>query len=1701
MAVCAAPSAFGDFGRFGDLVSIGLPSAGWSADLADMNADGKLDAVVGTIDGTLLIYPGRGDGSFDAPASYRFSSSYGFQSPNPQIFDYNGDSKLDVVVSDRVEDQIRLFLGNGDGTLQAPHTIVIVGVDLLGDMVAGDWNRDGKTDLAMSDDNRRAVCLLFGDGTTFGNSVLHEFTSYPANFAVADFNNDGNDDLAFKFESSSGTTFRTFTDFGTLAGTVGNLPSNYYFDSRAGDLAGNGNASMVYAVDRQILLIANLNGNSTLQGYWIGDTPHSVRFADMDGDGKLDVVTGNLGSVSVLFGNGDTTLQQPQTFGYGIHTPYEFDIGDLNGDGRPDLVLADFTGNLRILLQTKLEITSVAAATFEAGIPNSFTFIANSNPAASFSATGALPAGVTLSSNGVLSGTPVPGSEGSYPLAVTASNGLEPDVTQNFTLTVEPSRVPVITSPSLAGVTAHTAQMGASIGNDWGLPITRRGFVYSLTDVTGNPKLGGGGVTVVDDPNPSIGGFNTTVLDLVPSARYSFAAFAENARGVAHTQVVHFQTLALPGSGSLVVTTATDEDNGTSDPNVGTGTSLREAVAYANALGGAQTITFSPNLFISGPATLSLPLGQLFYDSPAGQLTITGPGADQLTLDGGGTTRIFWQNSGSLTISGIAFSGGRASSSGSGGAIRSAGLLRLTDCYFHGNSATSAGGAVYSLGECIVERCTFLSNSVTATGGNSGHGGAIGTENRLFVYSSTFHGNSVLHETADSGGTGGAISHPFGGGGVWIFSSTITGNSSNVNSGGVFTGGTFGNFRNTVIAGNTAPLNPDFDNLGVNLQSCLIGTDPATVFETGSPANHGGTMPTIALKRGGPAIDSGDNALATDINLNPFVTDQRGVVRIVGGTVDIGAYEFVVRPTLATASASAVTHTGAILGGEVSDDGHGQVRRGFAFTRTSENPAPALGGTGVTEIEVAGTTGAFDTALDGLLPLTEYAFAAFAENEAGTAYSTVVTFRTTEAPSLLVTLGIDTVNPDDGQISLREALAYAQTLGGAQTITFAPSLAGQTITLSAGWAGPTDSSSLRVTSTVVIQGLTTEPGVTLAVAPGVQRRHFQVGTGGHLTLLDLTLTGGNVADLGGSVWNQFGSLIIRRCTFSGNSSANEGGAVHCWGGTPLLEIENSTFVGNSAATVGSAIVTGAASNSFKHLTITGNTGPGVIWLFDTVPTIDNSIVAGNSPDGIAVAGSGAFAASSAGNVFGTGNTAGITHGANGNLTGLTATELRLGPLANNGGPTPTVAPLIGSPVINSGSAIGGITNDQRGSVRTVGAAPDTGAVEDATGDDDPDHDNLDNVTEALASTSPVLLDTDSDGFNDATEILNGSDPTLSGSVPGTTRIERVLGYGPARGLDLSGNFVHAFNVGTSGAAGQAGDAYFTADNAAGITVTATNEIASWTTRDFGSSSEDTTLETVFQTIRWDDTPNVITVTLGNLTPGNRYKLQLLFAEGGDYDRRFDVRVNGVLVADDFNVSEAQGIPVKTYAAAAIVHEFTATTTSAQIVLSGQDVATPAVDYNPILNGVTLEQIAVAAPIVQWRALHGLAADGTQDHGNPSGDGVANLLKYAFNMAPNAGDLLMPNRSILTPGGTTGLPAITVNGTPQLVIQFVRRKATTNPGITYQVETGDHPGSLDPIDLSGAVIESINTTWERVTVNDPATGPRRFGRVSIQRMGP
>ncbi len=140
----------------------------------------------------------------------------------------------------------------------------------------------------------------------------------------------------------------------------------------------------------------------------------------------------------------------------------------------------------------------------------------------------------------------------------------------------------------------------------------------------------------------------------------------------------------------------------------------------------------------------------------------------------------------------------------------------------------------------------------------------------------------------------------------------------------------------------------------------------------------------------------------------------------------------------------------------------------------------------------------------------------------------------------------------------------------------------------------------------------------------------------------------------------------------------------------------------------------------------------------------------------------------------------------------------------------------------------------------------------------------------------------------------------------------------------------------------------------------------------------------------------------------------------------------------------------------------------------------------------------------FRSTYSLAPDGSQDTATPAGDGVPNLLKYAFNMLGSdtgqAATLATPNASVLTSGGTAGLPYVSIGtggDAGKLQITFIRRKAASTPGITYAVEWSDALASWAINPSATASVTSLDSTFERVTItDDTATPAKRFARVKV-----
>jgi hypothetical protein len=128
----------------------------------------------------------------------------------------------------------------------------------------------------------------------------------------------------------------------------------------------------------------------------------------------------------------------------------------------------------------------------------------------------------------------------------------------------------------------------------------------------------------------------------------------------------------------------------------------------------------------------------------------------------------------------------------------------------------------------------------------------------------------------------------------------------------------------------------------------------------------------------------------------------------------------------------------------------------------------------------------------------------------------------------------------------------------------------------------------------------------------------------------------------------------------------------------------------------------------------------------------------------------------------------------------------------------------------------------------------------------------------------------------------------------------------------------------------------------------------------------------------------------------------------------------------------------------------------------------------------------------WALGHGVNGSSASQLGDEDGDGIAKLLEFAFNLDPSAADRLTYDPAVV-PG--MGLPRMVVGPGPALGLQYLRRKGV--PGLSYTAQFG---ASLDDFASSGGtpVVESIDSTWERVTISDVggASAPARFGRVVV-----
>ena len=316
----------------------GFPA--YSVTPLDLNKDGNIDLLVSEYDvegfsqPPLSLYLGNGDGTLQAPMNYSIGGV-----SSAAIGDFNNDGNLDVSEADYLGNPYNTFLGQGDGTLQ-----VLTPPPNEGGGIAADFNGDGNLDLAMLSIGVSELTLGNGDGT------FRQPEQIPGAWqgVAADFNKDGKIDLATVNLANNVSillgngdgSFKPATSYPTDVGSVALAVGDFNSDGNPDLAVANQNSN-----DVSILLGKGDGTFSPAVNYPAGTTPECVVVADFNHDGYLDLLVCNIGGSNpqLLLGRGDGTFQPPVAFsqtGGGKLAA----VADFDGDGNLDVILQSSSG-------------------------------------------------------------------------------------------------------------------------------------------------------------------------------------------------------------------------------------------------------------------------------------------------------------------------------------------------------------------------------------------------------------------------------------------------------------------------------------------------------------------------------------------------------------------------------------------------------------------------------------------------------------------------------------------------------------------------------------------------------------------------------------------------------------------------------------------------------------------------------------------------------------------------------------------------------------------------------------------------------------------------------------------------------------------------------------------------------------------------------------------------------------------------------------------------------------------------------------------------------------------------------------------------------------------------------------------------------------------------------------------------------------
>ncbi len=468
--------------------------------LADFNRDGNTDIALGCASGSsggLVIVLGNGDGTFQAPTMYSSGDVEGLA-----LGDFNNDGILDVVVTDQSHHDVTEFIGNGDGTFKAG-TVVATTTTAAHDVVVGDFDQDGKDDIAyavatsVSGSNLSDIYVAIGKGDGTFKTPTKVASQVGEFLASGDFNADNKADIVAA----------------TITGSTHIGPSMWV-------LLGNGTGSFKTPV------------------VYTSDIPSDPHIADVNGDGKPDIIAGGSFGALVYLGNGDGTFQaytEPIIGGFSL--TYAVSAGDFNNDGNADLSgtdasspraavslsSVDQTGNASALTGVAMFPLGSGVHFVDASYPGDSIYTSSVSPTVALTAAPA-PTTLTLSvspTSATLSGQ-----------AVTLTATLSPYTVGPPTTTTDNEAVNFYSGATLIG--SGTLSSGVATLITTSLPVGSDALKAIFPgDSNYNPSTSNvinvtvTGILLSSSPNPSVYGQDVTLTSTTPGGATGTVTFMD----------------------------------------------------------------------------------------------------------------------------------------------------------------------------------------------------------------------------------------------------------------------------------------------------------------------------------------------------------------------------------------------------------------------------------------------------------------------------------------------------------------------------------------------------------------------------------------------------------------------------------------------------------------------------------------------------------------------------------------------------------------------------------------------------------------------------------------------------------------------------------------------------------------------------------------------------------------------------------------------------------------------------------------------------------------------------------------------------------------------------------------------------------------------------------------------------------------------